>query len=194
MKLAIIVATTRVGRKTLQQAKWAAKLAANVDGIDAEIVDLADYPMPFFDEPVSPRYNPSRQIDSVAKKWLDKLNEFDAYLFVTAEYNHSIPAVLKNALDYVDFQFIHKPGAVISHGSAGGARAQVHLKQILSESKMAVVPSGPGVAIVHMSDIIDEEGNMSAEAAANPYGPKPAVEDLLNDLKWYSDALAAARK
>ena len=99
MKLAIIVATTRGGRKTLQQAKWAHNVAATIEGIDAEIIDLVDYPMPFFDEPVSPRYNPSREIDATAQKWLNKLTEFDAYLFVTAEYNHSIPGVLKNALD-----------------------------------------------------------------------------------------------
>lgn len=193
MKLAIIVAATRIGRKSMNQAKWAANLAAEIDGIETEIVDLKDYPMPFFDEPVSPRYNPNRQSVPEVKKWLDKLTQFDAYLFVTAEYNHSIPGVLKNALDYVDFQFVHKPGAVISHGSAGGGRAQVHLKQVLSESKMAVVPSGPAVAIVHMSNIIDEDGVMTPEAEANPYGPKPGTIELLNDLKWYSDALSAAR-
>ncbi len=57
--------------------------------------------MPFFNEPISPRYNPERKTDATAQKWLDKLAEFEAYVFVTPEYNHSVPGPLKNALDYV---------------------------------------------------------------------------------------------
>ena len=82
---------------------------------------------------------------------------------------------------------------MISHGVAGGARAMTDLKEILSESKAAVIPVGPSMAIVGMSDIIDEDGILSAEALANPYGPQGGLEELLKDLKWYSDALTAAR-
>jgi NAD(P)H-dependent FMN reductase len=193
MKLAIIVGTTREGRKTLQQAKWAFNTAKQAEGIDAELVDLKDYPMPFFNEPISPRYNPNREVDPAVKPWLAKLEEFDAYLFVTAEYNHSVSGVLKNSLDYVTWEFVHKPAAVISHGSAGGARAMTDLKEILSESKAAVIPIGPSLAITGMSEMIDEEGNMSDAAKANPYGPQAGLNDLLADLKWYSDVLAAGR-
>lgn len=193
MKLAIIIGSTRENRKTSNQAKWAAKTAEKMEDVDVEILDLRDYPMPFFNEPISPRYNPNRTIDPVVQPWLKKLTEFDAYIFVTAEYNHSIPAVLKNALDYVTFEFVHKPAAVLSHGAAGGARAMTDLKEILSESKAVVIPVGPAMAIVGMSDIIDEDGVLSAEALANPYGPQGGLEEVLKDLKWYSDALAAAR-
>jgi NAD(P)H-dependent FMN reductase len=193
MKLAIIIGSTREGRKTDRQAKWAFNTAKQVEGIDAELVDLRDYPMPFFDEPLSPRYNPDRQVDPAAKPWLAKLEEFDAYLFVTAEYNHSITGVLKNAIDYVTSELTHKPAAVISHGSAGGARAMTDLKEILSESRAAVIPVGSPLAVVHMREIIDEEGNMSVEAKANPYGPQGGLNELLIDLKWYSDALSEAR-
>jgi NAD(P)H-dependent FMN reductase len=123
MKLAVIIGSTREGRKTPAQAKWAANTAKEMDGVDAELVDLRDYPMPFFNEAISPRYNPERQVSPEVKPWLSKLEEFDAYIFVTPEYNHSITGVLKNALDYLTWEFVHKPGAVISHGSAGGARA-----------------------------------------------------------------------
>jgi len=193
MKLAVVVGTTRGARKTLQQAKWVANTAEAMDDVQVELVDLVDYPMPFFDEDISPRYNPNRQPKPEVKKWLDKITEFDAFVFVTAEYNHAPAAVLKNALDYVDWQFMHKPAAVVSHGSAAGARAQVVLKEILNESRLAVIPHGPAVSISGMSEIIDEEGNISAEAAANPYGPQAGLVDLLKDLKWYSDALSAAR-
>jgi NAD(P)H-dependent FMN reductase len=193
MKLAIIMGATREGRKTENQAKWALNTANQTDGIEAAMIDLRDYPMEFFSETISPRYNPNRQIPADVKPWLVKLGEFDAYLFVTPEYNHSIPAVLKNALDYVTWEFVHKPVAVISHGSAGGARAQTDLKEILSESKAAVIPVSPFLSITGMSEMIDEEGTMNETAKANPYGPQPALEELLKDLKWYSDALSAAR-
>ncbi|MGC1176871.1 MAG: NAD(P)H-dependent oxidoreductase [Candidatus Saccharimonadales bacterium] len=193
MKLAVVIGATRQGRKTVQQAAWVCNTAQQTEGIEAELVDLKDYPMPFFDEPISPRYNPKRVIDPAVKPWLAKLEEFDAYLFVTPEYNHSIPAVLKNALDYVTWEFVHKPAAVVSHGSAGGARAMTDLKEILSESKAAIVPTGPALAITGMSDMIDESGALSEEARANPYGPQAALIDLLTDLQWYSDALSSAR-
>lgn len=193
MKLAIVVGTTREGRKSLQQAKWVLNAANAMEDIEAELVDLKDYPMPFFDEPISPRYNPDRQIDPQAVPWLKKLEESDAYVFVTAEYNHSIPGVLKNALDYVTWELLRKPAAIVSHGSAGGARAQVALKVILSESRAVPIPIPSPLAMVAMSDKIDEDGNLSEEAKANPYGPQSALETTLADLKWHSDALAAAR-
>ncbi len=193
MKLAVIIGSTREGRKTPQQAKWVAKTAEQIEGIEVELLDLKDYPMPFFDEAISPRYNPNRVTPSAPKKWLDKLEQFDAYIFVTPEYNHSIPAVLKNALDSVTWEFVHKAAAVISHGSAGGARAATDLKEILSESRLVLVPTGPSLAVVGMSEMIDEDGNLSEAAKANPYGPQAGLDALLGDLKWYSDALSAAR-
>lgn len=193
MKLAVIIGATRQERKTDRQAKWALNSAKQIEGIDAEIVDLRDYPMPFFDEPISPRYNPNRVIDPAVQPWLTKLAEFDAYIFVTPEYNHSITGVLKNALDYVTGEFIHKPAAVISHGSAGGARAMTDLKEILSESRAILVPTASSLAIVSMSEVIDEAGVLAEAAKANPYGPQGGLDALLIDLKWYSDALSAAR-
>ncbi|MDB5182085.1 MAG: NADPH-dependent reductase [Candidatus Saccharibacteria bacterium] len=191
MKLGIIVGTTREGRQTPKQAKWVAKTAANIEGVEVEIIDLADYPMPLFAEAVSPRYNPSRTVDSTAQKYMDKLAEQDAYIFVTPEYNHSIPGVLKNSFDYLDWQMMKKPVGIVSHGTVGGARAAMHLKEIVSEAQ--AVPMSKFVAFSHMSEAIDEEGTISEEVAANPYGPQGALDGLLEDLKWYSDALAKAR-
>jgi NAD(P)H-dependent FMN reductase len=193
MKVAVIIGTMREGRKTPQQAKWVMKTLEAMEGADAELVDLRDYEMPFFNEPVSPRYNPERKTDATAQKWLDKLAEFEAYVFVTPEYNHSVPGPLKNALDYVDYQLVRKPAAVVSHGSAGGARAEVALKEILSESRMVPMPTVPGVAMHGMSEKIDEDGNLDEAEKANPYGPQTALETLLAELQWYSDVLSAAR-
>lgn len=192
MKLAVIVGTTRQGRQTLKQAKWVVNEAKAVDGVEVELLDLADYPMPFFEEPASPRFNPDRKPEGNVKKWLDKLESKDAYIFVTPEYNHSIPGVLKNAFDYIDWQLNHKPATVVSHGTVGGARATMHLKEIISESK--AVPIQNAVAFHGLSEGVDEDGKLSAELAANPYGPQTAIRAMLSELKWYSDALATARQ
>jgi len=193
MKLAVIIGSTRQGRQTHKQAKWVANAAEEMDDVEVEIVDLRDYPMPMFDEPASPRYNPNRQIDPQVKRWLKKLDEFDAYVFVTPEYNHAIPGVLKNALDYVTWELQRKPALVISHGAAGGARAQINLKVILSESKALPIPVASPLAISGMSEKIDEDGNLKPELQDGPYSPQKALEASLEDLKWHSDALAAAR-
>jgi NAD(P)H-dependent FMN reductase len=193
MKLAIIVGSTRQNRQTLRQALWVLKQAQKTEDVQAELIDLKDYPMPFFDEPISPRYNPDREIDPAAIPWLKKLEEADAYVFVTAEYNHSIPGVLKNALDYVTWEIQRKPASVVSHGSAGGARAAIQLKVILSESKAVPLPTYTPLTMVKMSDRIDEEGNLNEEEKVLPHGPQNALKDMLAELKWYSDALSAAR-
>jgi NAD(P)H-dependent FMN reductase len=192
MKLAVIIGTTREGRKTPQQAKWVAKTAAKMEDVTVELLDLKDYPMPFFDEPISPRYNPNRSIDPAAIPWLKKLEDVDAYVFVTAEYNHSIPGVLKNALDYVTWELQRKPAAVVSHGASGGARAATDLKEILSESKAVPLPTSSPLAMVGMSEQIDENGDLT-EAGKTNERLKPALDDVLAELKWYSDALGAAR-
>jgi NAD(P)H-dependent FMN reductase len=191
MRLAVIVGTTRKNRQTVKQAKWVANTADTIDGVEAEIIDLADYPMPFFDEPVSPRYNPAREIDPTAKKFLDEVASYDAYVFVTPEYNHSIPAVLKNVFDYMDWQMVRKPAGIVSHGTVGGARAAMHLKEIISEAQ--AVPMSKFVALHGMSELINEAGQLSAEAKANPYGPQSQLDALLADLVWYGEVLAAAR-
>lgn len=192
MKLGIIVGTTREGRQTLKQAKWVAKTAKQFEDIEVELIDLADYDMPFFAEPASPRYNPSRTIDPTAQKYLDKLAAQDAYVFVTPEYNHSIPGVLKNSFDYLDWQMVRKPAGIVSHGVVGGARAAMHLKEIISEAQ--AVPLSKFVAFHGVSEGVDDEGNLAEALKSNPYGPQAALQGMLEDLAWYGEALKAARE
>ncbi len=192
MKLAIVLGTVRENRLSERLAKWVMREATQHDGVEAELVDLKDYPMPFFDEPISPRYNPNRKVNEVAQTWLAKLNAADAYVYVTPEYNHSIPAVLKNALDYVTWEMVKKPAAVVSHGTVGGARATMHLKEILSESRACIIPAQ--VAFHgRVGELLDEQGNLTEAAKLQPYGPQTALKNMLDELKWYSDALDAAR-
>ena len=191
MKLQVIIGSTRPNRMTERLAIWVANEAKNLEDTTVELVDLADYNIPFLDEAISPRYNPNRQINSEAGKWVDKLAEGDAYIFVTPEYNHSIPGVLKNALDYITTELVKKPATAVSHGGVGGARAIMHLKEILSESQAAIIPKA--VAFAGAGQSLTEEGVLDEAVKSNPYGPQGAVTSMLAELKWYSDALSAAR-
>lgn len=194
MKVQVIVGSTRPGRASLSVAKWVATEAANVGGAEVEIVDLQDFAMPFFDEAISPRYNPDRQPAPEVQKWLDKITEGEAYVFVTPEYNHSIAGVLKNAIDFMTYEMQHKPAAVVSHGGVGGARAAVQLKEILSEAAATIIPSGVQlVGYVAQGGLIDEDGQLDEKLKANPYGPQSVLENMLKDLAWHASALNVAR-
>lgn len=193
MKLQVIVGSTRDDRVTDRIAAWVATEARNLADTIVEVVDLKEYPMPFFDEAISPQYNPARIPKPEVKKWLDKLAEADAYVLVTPEYNRSTSAVLKNALDYVDFQFSRKPVAIVAHGSTGGAQAVAQLRGILPGVLAVSVPQAT-FFLGRAAEAIDETGEMQTEMKQNPYGPHAALKRMLDETKWYSDALAAARK
>jgi NAD(P)H-dependent FMN reductase len=193
MKIQIIVGSTRTGRVSSRLAAWIANEVKNLDGYEAEILELADYELPFFDEPMPPQYNPERQPVPAVKKWLNKLAEGDAFVIVTPEYNRSTSGVLKNALDYLDFQFKNKPVALVGHGSTGGAQAVASLRGIIAGLKSFTTPSATYVA-GRAGELIDESGELvDEEIRKNPYGPQGALQGTLSELKWYADALVAAR-
>lgn len=193
MRLQIIVGSTRPERVSDTVAAWVANTAKELPDTTVEIVDLMDYPLPFLDEPISPQYNPARKPNAVAEKWLNKLAEADAYIIVTPEYNRSISGVLKNAIDYLDFQFLKKPVGIVAHGSTGGAQAVATLRIALPGVKAAIMPTATFL-VGRAGEMIDEAGMLREELKKNPYGPHTALLATLEETKWYSDALSAARK
>jgi NAD(P)H-dependent FMN reductase len=190
-KIAVIVGATREGRVTDKLAKWVAEEVQKES--DAEVLDLADYPMPFFDEPVSPRYNPNRAPEPRVKKWLDKVAEFDGYVLVTPEYNRSTSGVLKNALDYLAYEMESKPVALVAHGSAGGGQAIANLRQAVPGVGAVTLPKALYFTD-RVGEAIDEAGVLKEELQDNPYGPQANLKAAIDDLKWYADALKAVRK
>ncbi len=136
-KIGIIISSTRITRVGEQAATYVASIAKKRTDLSFEIIDLRDYPMPFFDEVASNAYVPST--NPIAQKWQKKVAEFDGFIFITAEYNNSITAALKNALDYAYPEWNRKAAAYFSYGSAGGARAVQHLRDICVELQMAPV-------------------------------------------------------
>jgi NAD(P)H-dependent FMN reductase len=192
MKVQVINASVREGRVTERVAKWVAAEAKKQDGFEVEIVDLKEYELPLFDEPASPQYNPDRKPEGALKKWLDKLAEADAFIIVSPEYNRSIPGPMKNAMDYVAFEFEKKPVLLVTHGSVGGAFALANYRVALAQMQTITIPKP--VMISGAAGIISEDGVLEDDAAANPYGPLGALNGGLADLKWYGEALVAARK
>ena len=189
MKIQVIVASTRPGRTGDRVGKWVAGMAAVQSGFEVELVDLADYPLPHFDESVSPRFNASREPNVAARRWLAKIAEADGYVIVTPEYNHSFPGILKDAIDYTDFQLQKKPVAIVSYGSVGGARAAEQLKLVLIEAKAAVVPEA--LAIIGVKGVVDEDGRYTGDKA---FGPAAQLRHILGELSWWAAALKAGRE
>lgn len=190
MKIAVIVGSTREFRRSELLIKWVSRELKSRPGVSVELLDLRDYEMPFFDEQISPKANPDRHPDKTVKPWLKKLEEADGFVIITPEYNHAIPAVLKNAIDYVDWQLQHKPTAVVSHGSSGGARATSDLKIIISEARGFVISTN--VAITkRVAELFDEKGNIYPQF--EDMGWQDRLTASVDELLWYTEALSAAR-
>ena len=192
MKLGIIIGSTREGRSTDRAAKWAATIASTLEDVEVTTLDLRDYNLPMFNEAISPQYNPDRKPEGVVKQWLDVLDAQDAFIIVTPEYNRSIPAVLKNALDHIAYQLERKAVGIIAHGSANGAQAVSHLRGIIPGVLAVSVPRAVFAPIA--GGAFDENGVLNADLAANPYGPAGALKAMLADLVDYEKALATIRK
>jgi len=136
-KIAIILGSTRPGRNGKQVADWVLEQASQRDDAEFELVDLADYPLPHLDEPMPPAMG-QYQHDHT-REWSEKIAEFDGYVFVTPEYNHSTSGVLKNAIDYLHTEWNNKAAAFVGYGGVGGARAIEHLRLVLAELQVATV-------------------------------------------------------
>lgn len=136
IKVAIIIGSTRPGRKGEAVARWVYEIAANRGDAEFELVDIKDFNLPLLDELEPP--SAGRYSQPHTKAWAAKIAPFDAFVFVTAEYNHGIPGALKNALDFLYAEWNDKAAGVVSYGGAGGVRAVEQLRLVLIELQMAV--------------------------------------------------------
>lgn len=186
-KIGIIISSTRATRVGQQAAEYVASIANKRTDLAFEIVDLRDYPMPFFDEVSSNAYVPST--NEVAQKWQKKIASLDGFIFVTAEYNNSITAALKNALDYAYPEWNRKAAAYFSYGSAGGARAVQHLRDICVELQMAPVRQSVLIMGNDFYPIIN--GQKQIKDVPNL---EPQVNSMLDQLSWWAHALKSARE
>ena len=187
-KIGVIVTSTRPTRFGIKPATWIAEIAKQSGHFDVELVDLADYPLPLFDAPASDFWMPTP--NEVAAKWQAKLNEFDGYIFVVAEYNRSITGALKNALDWAYKPFIKKAAAFVAYGSVGGARAIEHLRNIMVE--LQAVPVRHAVHIGGSDFVPIMMGKKTWEETAPNFDAY--VPEMLDNLVWWTNATKTARE
>jgi len=188
-RIAVIIGSTRDTRFADKPAAWIFDLARQRPGWEVELLDLRDFHLPFFNERSSNLWAPTQDPNALA--WQKKLATFDGFIFVTPEYNRSITASLKNALDQAYREWIHKPAAVLGYGSTGGARAVEHLRTIAIELQMVPVRAGVHIMGADLMKVHPMGAN----------GPISEIEDhilpsakaMLDDLDWWVRATLAAR-
>jgi NAD(P)H-dependent FMN reductase len=144
-RIGIIIGSTRPGRKADAVAQWVHSIASEHSSAEFELVDIMDLELPFLDEAVPPSFG--QYANAHTKKWAEKIATFDGFIFVTPEYNHSVPGALKNALDFVYGEWNNKAAGFVGYGSLGGVRAVEHLRVIMAELQVADVRTAVALSI-----------------------------------------------
>jgi NAD(P)H-dependent FMN reductase len=178
LKIQLIIGSTRPGRVGPQIADWLVANLPKQELTEYEIIDIVDYNLPLFDEPVHPYM--SQYSKAHTKAWSKKIKEADGYIFLTPEYNASIPAALKNAIDFLFHEWTEKPVMIVSYGVRGGQSASTHLRDVVELLKMR--PTGLSPALTISRDMSGEDGQIkNISEAFKPYVPmlKEAGDELL---------------
>jgi len=186
----VILGTGREGRFSEYVGGWLMHRLGARDDLRAELVDLRDYPLPFYDQAQPPAYG-HRDYSPEVARWAEKVEVADGYIVVTAEYNHGYPALLKNALDHAFPEFNRKPVAFVGYGNVGGARAIEQLRLVAVELEMAPLRH----AVHILPDVM-----RSVRSATDPNDVElfasldDRLDRLASDLLWWMRALSLARR
>ncbi len=198
LKIQIIVGTTRQNRFSEKAASYILQEAEKLKEIEVELVDLRDYPLPFYDEPVSPSMFEMAKHEyknEVAKKWTKKIAEADGFIIIAAEYNHGYSAVLKNALDYVFKEWNRKAVGFVGYGNAGGARAIEQLREVAIELQLVPIRNAIHIPSEIYLAVMNEKLPINPELFKSlREGRMDRVENFFNDLIWTTKALKKARE
>src|SRR3954469_7985398 len=183
LKIAVIVGSTRPNRKADVVAKWVYDFAVKRKDADYEILDLRDHPLPLLDEPLPPSLG--KYSHEHTKAWSKVVDQYDGYVFVTPEYNHSISGALKNAIDFVYREWNNKAAGFVGYGSAGGVRAVEHLRLVMAEVQVATVRNQ-----VALSLFTDFENYTTFKPASYH---ENSVNQMLDQLVGWAGALKTLR-
>jgi NAD(P)H-dependent FMN reductase len=186
--ISVIVGSTRNGRFAEKPAAWIVELVRR-RGVDGRLLDLRDYPMPFFDEAVTPA-SPGRApySNEVVARWTAEIAAADGFVFVAPEYNYGPSAVLKNAIDWVYPEWNRKAAAFVSYGSAMGARGVQQLRATAIELQLAPVRSSVHIPVATL--MAHFQGGDVAKGLAELEAP---ADRMIDDLLWWTEALKTAR-
>lgn len=184
IKVAIIVGSTRPGRNAEAVAEWVHQTAKKRSDAEFDLVDIKDFNLPLLDEPVPP--STGQYTRGHTKSWSAKIDSFDAYVFVTPEYNHGISGALKNAIDYLYREWNNKAAGFVGYGSAGGTRAVEQLRLVMAELQIADVR-----AQVMLSLFADFENFTNFKPTA---GQEDSVNAMLDQVIAWGGAMKSLRK
>ena len=184
LRVGIILGSTRPGRIGEAVAKWVYENASKRTDAEYELVDIADYNLPLLDEPVPPSLG--QYSKDHTKRWAAKIGSFDAFVFVTPEYNHGISGALKNAIDFLFAEWNNKAAGFVGYGSAYGARAVESLRLVCGEIKLADVRSQ-----VMLSLITDFEDYSRFKPNERHVG---SLGTMLDELNAWGTALKQMRE
>lgn len=183
LKIAIIIGSTRPGRKAPAVAQWLHGIASRRADASFAIVDIADFDLPLLDEPVPP--SQGKYSKDHTKAWAAEIGQYDGYVFVTPEYNHATSGALKNAIDFLYREWNNKAAGFVGYGSAGGTRAVENLRLIMAELQVADVR-----AAVALSLFTDFENFITFKPADHH---EKSVTALLDQVLAWSGALKPLR-
>jgi NAD(P)H-dependent FMN reductase len=179
LKIQIILGSTREGRFGIKVANWVLEQAKKRSDFEVELIDLKDWPMPFFNDPKLP--SSGEYSYDYTKKWSEKISQAAGFLIITPEYNHGYPAVLKNALDLLYREWNKKAVGFISYGGAvGGSRAIKQLRQVVVELQM--VSTSEALYLIKVREQFDEAGNIKDLSLNDRLGK------LFDQLVWWTRA------
>ena len=184
VRIAIIIGTTRPGRKAETVARWVHGIAAERDDATFELVDIAEFALPHLDEPAPALAG--RYAQAHTRQWARRIESFDGFVFVTPEYNQSMPGVLKTAIDFLYAEWNGKAAAFVGYGVDGAARAVAHLRSVMGALKIADIA---GSVALSLHD--DFEG--FSEFRPRPHQRERALA-MLDELVAWSRALRALRE
>lgn len=182
VKIAIIIGSTRPGRVGEAVGHWVYEMARQRDDAVFELIDLKEVNLPLLDEPVPPSMG--QYSKQHTKDWAARINPFDAFVFVTPEYNHGTCGALKNALDFLYQEWNNKAAGFVGYGGAGGVRAVESLRLVMGELQIADVRNQ-----VQLSLATDfEEGTFKPHSRK-----KEALHGMLDQLIAWGGALKSLR-
>ncbi len=185
-KLMIVIGSVRPGRVGRPIAEWFERRAHEHGGFDVEVVDLAELGLPLLDEPAHPRLRQYTQPHTHA--WSAMVEDADAFVFVTSEYNHSYPPALKNAIDYLHHEWKDKPVGFVSYGGvAAVTRAVQHLKPVVSVLKMTPVAESVNIPFFHQ--FLNDDGEIVANEVM-----EQSADAMLDELLRLEGALRPLRE
>jgi NAD(P)H-dependent FMN reductase len=188
--ISVIVGSIRQGRFSEKPAQWIFQHLKKRGDVEARLLDLRDFPMPFFDQAVPPA-TPGRPPyeNEVVKKWTAAIGASDGFIFVTPEYNYGPAAVLKNAIDWVYPEWNRKAAAFVSYGGAMGARSVQQLRETAIEVQLAPIRSSVHISVATLMAHF-QGGDVDKGLAELETPAKVMIDDLL----WWTTALKTARK